>query len=121
MWRALLLLFVFGSALAAAPTLARNLPPVDDLRPAGKWKVVFINGVIESVEIEADGTAFVREPLRTSRGKAVIEDGSWVITFEDDRVERWTPAGERLVAEHFCPASAYPAGKPVLGIAEKAR
>jgi len=61
----------------------------------------------------------VSEPRRSSRGKAEAKDGAVVVPFEDDRVERWTPVGERFVVEHWFPASAYPAGARVLGIAKR--
>jgi hypothetical protein len=43
-----------------------------------------------------------------------------VITFNDDRVERWTAVGDRFVVEHWFPASRVPVVAPVLGIAERA-
>lgn len=87
--------------------------------PIGKWSVEFANGVIEVCEIREDGTAFVVEPLRASGGKAAVKGGSVVIVFEDDRVERWTPVGRRLVVEHWFPGSQLPTATPVLGIAER--
>jgi hypothetical protein len=102
-------------------TFARQLPSKVEAIPAGKWRVEFTNGVIQTCEIASDGTANVREPLRTSPGKAVLQDGAVIITFDDNRVERWTQIGKKLVVEHWCPASAYPAERPVLGIAEQSR
>jgi hypothetical protein len=61
------------------------------------------------------------EPLRTAAGKAEAKDGSVVIVYQDDRVERWTPVGKRMVVEHWYPGSRFPSGTPVLGIAEVAR
>ena len=43
-----------------------------------------------------------------------------VIRFADDRLERWTIVGKRIVVEHWCPAAAYPGEARVLGIAERA-
>jgi hypothetical protein len=88
--------------------------------PVGKWRVVFANGVVEQCRVGRAGDAFVEEPLRQSAGKAVDNGGSVVITFKDDRVERWTPAGNRLVVEHWFPGSAFPGQTPVLGTAERA-
>ena len=88
---------------------------------AKRWSVEFANGVKEHCELRQDGTASVTEPLRTSAGKLESGNGSIVVRFEDDRVERWTPVGGRMVVEHWFPGSAYPCGKPVFGIGEDAR
>jgi hypothetical protein len=87
--------------------------------PVGLWKVKFANGVTEACAIRQDGTASVVEPRRTSDGKSTAQGGSAVLTFEDDRVERWTPVGKQLVVEHWFPGSRFPAGTPVLGIATR--
>lgn len=94
-------------------------PNADAGLPVGKWNVEFANGVKEVCEIRQDGTASVTEPLRTSNGKATIRGAAIVIVFEDDRIERWTPVGQRLVVEHWFPGSQLPAATPVLGIAER--
>jgi hypothetical protein len=44
-----------------------------------------------------------------------------VIVCDDDRVERWTAVGQRMVVEHWFPAAQFPSGTPVLGIAEWAK
>lgn len=109
-----------------APADAKN-PERAVALPVGKWTVEFTNGVVETVEVRADGTASVVEPLRTSAGKAVAQagqaaaPGTAVLTFEDDRTERWTPVGRRFVVEHWFPASRLPTATPVLGIAEAAK
>jgi hypothetical protein len=89
--------------------------------PVGKWKVEFANGVSEVGRIRKDGTASVVEPRRTSAGKTTVQGGSAVITFEDDRIERWTAVGKRFVVEHWFPGSQFPNGTSVLGIAERAK
>ena len=50
-----------------------------------------------------------------------IKDGSVVIVYQDDRIERWTPVGKRMIVEHWYPGARFPAGGPVLGIADGAR
>jgi hypothetical protein len=100
----------------ASEGMAPALPPPG--LPVGKWKVEFANGVKQVCEIGTDGTASVVEPLRTAGGNAVVKGNSVVIVYEDDRVERWTPVGKRLVVEHWFPASQLPTATPVLGIAE---
>ena len=89
--------------------------------PTGEWSVEFANGVVETCAIRKDGTASESEPNRKSGGKAVEKDGATVIVFDDDRTERWTPVGKRMVAEHWYPSSQYPCGKSVIGIADKER
>jgi hypothetical protein len=96
-----------GEAGSAGPTI-----------PAGKWVVTFRNGVVETCKVGQDGMVSVREPMRSSRGKGESKDDAIVVPFEDGRVERWTPVGKRFVVEHWFPASAYPAGARVLGIAD---
>ena len=85
--------------------------------PTGKWQIEFTNGVVEACAFDKDAATEV-EPQRSSNGKATVTDGSVVIAFEDDRTERWTKVGKHWVVEHWCPSSAFPVGKPVLGIAE---
>jgi hypothetical protein len=89
--------------------------------PVGQWAVTFANGVRQVCDIRNDATASVVEPARTSRGKVAMRGSSVVITYDDDRVERWTPVGRRFVVEHWFPASALPTVAPVLGIAEHFR
>jgi hypothetical protein len=121
----LLLLLAVGILLTAQiPSAGAPLPfpkpiPRTGL-PVGRWKIVFANGVVEQCRVGRGGDAFVEEPLRRSPGTAVDRGGSVVITFTDDRVERWTPAGKHLVVEHWCPSSAFPTQTPVLGTAERA-
>ncbi len=113
--------------LAACAALAFSLtsvgdPPKPDAAeglPDGKWSVEFANGVVETCEIKKDGTASVVEPLRSSAGKVTVKDGAFLIACEDDRLERWTPVGKRMVVEHWFPGSQVPVVTPVLGIAER--
>ena len=90
--------------------------------PVGKWTVEFTNGVTEMCDIfkfDGGGHATVDEPRRKSRGTVAVKGGSVVITFNDDRVERWTSVGKRLVVEHWFPGSRFPTAPPVLGIADR--
>lgn len=96
---------------------AKNPGPV--ARAVGAWVVTFANGVVEVCDVRPDGDAAVSEPNRTAAGRAELRGGEVVIAFEDDRVERWTVVGDRRVVEHFYPASEFPAGRRVLGIAER--
>jgi hypothetical protein len=74
-----------------------------------------------SIPAQPSNRTSVVEEKRKSDGKAEIRSGVLVITFEDDRVERWTPVGRRMVVEHGCPASTFPAGPSVLGIGKRMR
>jgi hypothetical protein len=98
---------------------AKNSP--EAALPVGKWKVEFANGVTEVCSIGNGGEASVEEPQRKSDGTAEVQGGSVVVTFQDDRVERWTKVGKRCVVEHWFPSSGYPAAAPVLGFAESAQ
>lgn len=121
-------LFVVGATLLSAgpsvsgkPALARQLPPTKGTLPVGRWQITFINGVIEKCVVKADGSAHESEPLRESAGKAVVQDNSAIITFDDDRVERWTIIDGQMIVEHWCPASAYPTSQSVVGVAKLTR
>jgi hypothetical protein len=122
--------FVLAFALESSgdpPASSAKAPPPDP-KPApeialavGEWSIEFANGVIETCEIRKDGTASESEPNRKSDGKAVAKDGAIVIAFDDDRTERWTPVGKRMVVEHWFPSAKFPCGAPVLGIADRER
>jgi hypothetical protein len=113
-----------GVALFAVQNSGADVPAPDNAPkgalPVGKWKVEFHNGVIEECNIGNGGESSVEEPKRRCVGMAEVKGGSVVITFGDDRVERWTPVGKRYVVEHWFPASQVPVTTPVLGIAERA-
>ena len=102
---------------AAGKSLSQTVPERN--LPVGKWTIEFANGVVESGEICKDGTASIVEPERSSRGTACEEGSATVIRFDDDRVERWTPVGERQVVEHWFPASHFSLATPVFGIAAR--
>jgi hypothetical protein len=106
-----------ASARAPAPLPRRER----DGLPVGRWTVRFDNGVVQTCEVRGNGTIHVVEPHRNSGGKAVLAGRSVVITCDDDRAERWTRSQGRMVVEHWFPASAYPAGRAVRGVAERAR
>src|SRR5262245_14057336 len=112
-------------AVLAFCLLSRADPPKDpapapDVLPVGLWRVEFANGVVEACQVREDGRASVIEPLRTSGGKAEAQGGPVVIRFDDDRVERWTQVGRRMVVEHWSSSAQFPSGTPVLGIADRA-
>jgi hypothetical protein len=89
--------------------------------PVGRWTVEFANGVKAVYQVRKDRRASVSEQNRTSTGKAELKDGSVLIVYQDDRVERWTPLGKRMLIEHWFARAQFPSGTPVLGIAEAAR
>jgi hypothetical protein len=120
-------LLAAGAVFALALTSAGDPPappapnPAPEGLPVGKWSVEFANGVVETCAITKEGTASVVEPRRTAAGKVTVKDGSFLIAWEDDRLERWTPVGKRMVVEHWYPGSQVPVVTPVLGIAERAQ
>src|SRR4051794_32388075 len=95
---------VFALSLAGLADPPKPLAPADNL-PVGKWTVEFANGVTEVCEINKEGMASVVEPLRSSKGKVEVRGSAFLIIFEDDRGERWTPVGRRMIVEHWFPAS----------------
>ena len=107
-----------ATAAAFAPAPAYK-PPRPNSHLVGQWTVRFANGVVEACEVRADGTASVAEPNRSSVGQVRPRGGAIVITFKDDRVERWSTSAEGVVVEHWFPASGYPSGAKVLGIATR--
>jgi hypothetical protein len=118
-----MLLLVVAVAVVVFPLVSGGKEPprpADAGLPIGKWSVEFANGVTQVCEVRQDGSVSVVEPQRTSGGKATVRGNSVVITYEDDRIERWTTVGKRLVVEHWFPGSQLPAATPVLGIAERA-
>jgi hypothetical protein len=114
-----------GVALFAAQSYCADVPANDKAPrgalPVGEWKVEFHNGVTEVCKIGNGGESSVEEPRRRCVGMAMVKGGSVVITFGDDRIERWTPVGKKYVVEHWFPASEVPVTTPVLGIAERAQ
>jgi hypothetical protein len=100
-------------------TPANDTGPREAAFPVGKWHVEFTNGVTEVCVIGRGGVAMVDEPQRRSRGRAAVNGNAVVMTFNDDRIERWSPVGKRFVVEHWYPGAQFPAASPVLGIAER--
>lgn len=113
-------------AFFLVPVLCQGDPPAPQA-PAtpegfvGKWTVEFTNGVRQKCEVTKEGKATVEEPLRSSPGKVVMQGGSILIQYEDDRAERWTAIGNRFIVEHWFPASQLPTGTAVIGIADRVK
>jgi len=106
----------------AASIVSKNRGPqlIDDAL-VGQWTVEFANGVVETCDLVKEGTANVAEPKRSSQGKVRdAMNGVVVLAFDDDRIERWTKIGHRMVVEHWASSDQFPGGTPVLGIAERA-
>jgi hypothetical protein len=86
----------------------------------GKWTVAFANGVVETCDFDKDGKANVVEPRRSTPGKVrQTTNGVLELVFDDDRIERWTKIGRRIVVEHWPSSDQFPGQPPVLGIGEK--
>lgn len=121
------LLMLGGIAFACCLSVSAHAPAPLPKRerggwlPIGLWTVKFENGVVQTCEINKDGGIHVVEPQRNSGGKATREGGAVVIKCDDDRAERWSRVEGRMVVEHWFPASAYPDGRAVRGVAERAK
>jgi hypothetical protein len=115
------------AAQPLGPQLGRHPPGIksaDRLSPwIGRWNVEFANGIQQVHELRNDYTATVKSDTLnwSSRGRIERDGKSVTITYRDDRVERWTPVGDRMVVEHWYPASRLPITAPVLGIGERAK
>jgi hypothetical protein len=84
----------------------------------GRWTVEFANGVIEVCEFRDDGSGSVVEPGRTADATVVRQTGAFRVNYADERIERWTVVGRRMIVEHWMPGAEFPTARPVLGIAE---
>jgi hypothetical protein len=88
-------------ALIALPLLSAGWwPAPPDALPVGKWSVEIANGIAQACEFRRDGTATVAEPGRAAGARVTPLAGALLVVYEDDRVERWTPVGRRMVVEH---------------------
>jgi len=118
-----LILTVAGAVLGLPFFCLGDVPAPNTMPEAnlvvGQWRVEFANGVMEVCAMAKAGTAFVIEAQRAAGGKTTVRNGSVVIVYDDDRVERWTPVGKRMVVEHWYPGSSMMTATPVLGIAER--
>lgn len=86
----------------------------------GHWKIEFTNGITQQYVIQDDQSVSVSSSnsKRSSRGRMEVTKNECRIAFEDDRAERWTRVGDRVIVEHWFPASKSPKVQPVLGIGE---
>jgi hypothetical protein len=82
------------------------------------WQAKFANGIEQVYVLSSDGTATVSSSLWQDTGTIERGEGYLIIRFSQDRAERWTAVGEKMVIEHWFPASRLPTQAPVLGIAE---
>jgi hypothetical protein len=107
---------------SAACTVAKHpgAQPVDEAF-VGQWTIEFANGVVETSDLVKEGTAKVTERMRSCPGKVRdAKNGVVVLAFDDDRLERWTKVGQRMVVEHWGSSDRFPGGTPILGIAVRA-
>jgi hypothetical protein len=116
-----LLMIVLLVLICGIASAAPRLRTPDPTLPLGKWRVEFVNGVVEICELGPDGVASVVEPLRSSPGKWTVRDRAVVIASDDDRTERWSLVDGKWVVEHWCPSSEFPRGQAVVGFAARVR
>ena len=75
----------------------------------GTWSVTYTNGAKRTYTIERDGgVAFEEEQIL---GEFVGGD-YLLLEFDDGKLERLTPAGSRLLVEHFNPRNRFPNHPP---------
>lgn len=98
--------------------LTLGFPPPAGKFPVGTWNVAFANGVQQVCTFGEDGTAAVEEPGRKAPAKVRRQGVSWIVAYADDRTERWTSVGPRMVVEHWHSSAGFPEDRPILGIAE---
>lgn len=85
----------------------------------GIWWTRFSNGVNQRNTMRQADCRGGNDHGWSSQGNLDHDAGRIIVTYDDDRLERWTPVGHRMVVEHWHPASAYPDAKPIVGIAER--
>ena len=100
---------------AAQATLADHLGGGQDTSLVGKWDITFSGGGHRTYSFGRDGFVQFVEEGRTGR----ITGG--LLDFHDGKFERITPAGERLLIEHYDSRGALSKGPPLLGIAVRTR
>lgn len=89
--------------------------------PIGKWQMIKDGSVFGSYEFRRDGSVMWTEAIRQAVGKATVMDDAILVVYQDDRTEKITPFGPRLIVEHWHPSSQYPASRPVFVYAEKVK
>lgn len=75
----------------------------------GTWSVTYTNGAKRTYTIESDGgVAFEEEQILGE----FAGGGYLLLEFDDGKLERITPAGSRLLVEHFDPRNRFPNHPP---------
>src|SRR5258706_1428211 len=77
----------------------------------GKWKIRYTSNVHKTYVINRTGSVEWTEESRTGK----LNGG--LLEFDDGRLERITPVGDRLLVEHWTVKGSYPNEFPILGIA----
>jgi hypothetical protein len=99
---------------ALPPRKGGGLPALE-----GKWQMVKADGVLGTYEFRANGSVLWTQKGRQAIGRITAKGGSFLVVYPDDRTERLTPSGPRLIVEHWYPTSNYPAGFPAFAYAER--
>lgn len=89
---------------------------------AGEWHVTFLNGVSRIYRIFPDGTLGWEENGRaqSERGRLQPGNGGFVVELQPNKIDLLVVAGDRLIDQHFVPASNFPAKMPdTIGIGTK--
>lgn len=93
--------------------------PKDAPAWGGTWWTKFANGVNQRNTMRQADCRGGNDHGWSSEGKIDHDNGRIIVTYDDDRIERWTRVRHRMVVEHWHPASAYPDATPIVGIAER--
>jgi hypothetical protein len=101
---------------ALPPRKGGGLPVLE-----GKWQMVKADGVLGTYEFRANGTVLWSQKARQAVGRVTARGGTFLVIYPDDRTERLTPSGPRLIVEHWYPSSNYPAGFPAFAYAERVK
>jgi len=94
-------------------TTLESLKSIATVRyPLGKWQMILGTDVVGTYDFRPDGTVFWKQKARQAIAKVTLRDGVILIVYPDDRTERMTPSGSRLIIEHWFPSSLYPSKFP---------
>lgn len=80
----------------------------------GKWKTIFKNNKTAEFEILSNGNAiYAFEGRAPAMFRYKVVDGAIVIPITSDNcVERWTPAGDKILVEQWHPLDSFDSTKP---------
>jgi len=78
-----------------------------------------MNEVIENCEFAEDTIVKVTQGNRASVGRAELNNGKILVSYEDDRIEQWSLIDGAYFVNHWHPISSWPDKDRVMGLAGK--